>query len=280
MSDTETEPPAVEPPTADPATRAIPTVAMTNLKIPPFWPTDPQLWFAQIEAQFTTRHITQQRTKFDHVVSSLAPEVATEVRDLILSPPASTPYDQLKQQLIKRTAATEQQRLQQLLNLEELGDRKPTQLLRRMEQLLGDKKPDQTFLRELFLQRLPSNVRMVLASTGESTKLQDLAQLADNIMEVATSPSVAAVRAPAPQLAEELDRLRPEVSALKDTVQSLSRTSRPFDRRRSQFRGRSPSPSVPSDTTTLCWYHTTFGDNAKRCAQPCSYNSENRKASR
>ncbi len=81
-----------------------------------------------METQFTTRGITAQKTHFDYIIGSLSPEFATEVRDLIL-----------KTQLIKRTAASEQRKLQQLFNAEELGDRKPTQLLRRMQQLLGDK---------------------------------------------------------------------------------------------------------------------------------------------
>ena len=250
-------------------------IAAVNVKLPPFWPADPQVWFAQVEAQFTTRGISQQRTKFDYVVASLAPEYATEVRDLILQPPAATPYDTLKQQLIQRTAASEQRRLQQLFNAEELGDRKPTQLLRRMQQLLGDKAGavDSSFIRELFLQRLPANVRMVLASTPNTANLEELAQLADRVVEVA-APSISAVSTP--QLTEELERLRAEVTSLKGIVQSLPQyTTHTRGRSRghshSQSRGRTPSPHPSTEQPLLCWYHTRFGDQAKKCTKPCSF---------
>ena len=152
------------------------------------------MWFAQVEAHFTTRRITSQKTRFDFVIASRSPEFATDVRDLILNPPSANPYTVLKEQLIKRTAASEQCRLQQLFTTEALGDRKPTQLLRRMQQLLGDRagSTDTAFLRELFLQCLPANVRMVLASTGTSVSLDEMAELADKVMEVA-APSISAV---------------------------------------------------------------------------------------
>lgn len=249
-------------------------VAAVSVKLPPFWPADPEVWFAQVEAQFTTRGFTTQKTKFDYVISSLSPEFATEVRDLLLKPPDDDPYDTLKTQLIKRTAASEQRKLQQLISGEELGDRKPTQLLRRMQQLLGDKlgtsDDANSFLRELFLQRLPPNVRMVLASTDLSMDLCKLADMADKVMEVAT-PIVAAVADTRPDTTgnSELGQLREDVACLTDLVASLTTRSR----RRSFSRPRrvpSPAPTNPPQGS-LCWYHAKFGEDAQKCKEPCSW---------
>ena len=128
-------------------------VAAYALKIPPFWPTDPEIWFIQVEEEFRVKGITMQWTKYGHVVSNIPSAVATEVRDLLKDPPRDNPYDALKELLIRRTTASEQRRLQQLFITEELGDRKPTQLLRCMQQLLGEKAGamDPSFIRELFL---------------------------------------------------------------------------------------------------------------------------------
>ena len=66
------------------------------------------------------------------------------------------------------------------------------------------------FLRKLFLQRLPSNVRMTLAPSGSDLTLEKLADKADRIVELAT-PTIGAVHTHPPQASPEMESLRAEI---------------------------------------------------------------------
>lgn len=110
-------------------------------------------------------------------------------------------------ELITCITASEQLKLQQLICGEELGNSKPTQLLRQMQQLLGDllstSADNNFFVCELFLQRLPPNVRMVLTSTDITMELNKLADVCDKVMKVGTL-TVSAVTYPNTSKVKEL----------------------------------------------------------------------------
>ncbi|KAK2574199.1 hypothetical protein P5673_000335 [Acropora cervicornis] len=132
-----------------------------SLKLPDFWPSDPELRFAQAEALFTAQNVTQEKTKFGHVVRVLPARYASE-----------SPEQPYEAELTKRVCTLKRQRLQQLLHVEDLGNRKPPQLLRYMLKLRGDAVLDadrDEIFRELFLQKLPITIRTALATHKDAT---------------------------------------------------------------------------------------------------------------
>lgn len=270
------------------------TVFRLGVKIPPFWPEDAALWFAQIEGQFHVSNITADATKFHHVVSHLDYNIAAEVKDIIVSPPATDKYQKLKSTLINRLSQSRDQRLKQLLMHEELGDRKPSQLLRHMQSLAGTTSDPNDFVRTMWIGRLPTNIQTVLACQ-EDIPLDALATLADRVHEVVTplapTPQVAAassrMTSQSAMMTQGSSALERQVAELTRQVASLmaGRHSRQHSRSRSNQRGRYRSHSRSRSRSGKgnldhCWYHNSFGSNARKCEEPCAYKKENTNGSR
>ena len=230
-----------------------------TVKLPQFWAADPIVWFAQVEAQFGLAHVVSEQTKYGHVVAILPPEAAAEVRDLLLSPPDIQPYTKLKELLLERLTPSPQKQLRQLLNTEELGDRTPSKLLRSMRRLMGAQAGEDALLRELFLQRLPSQVQMILAASPQDS-LDALAKLADKVMEnsPASITSVnSSITAPQNTVAEQMAELTAAVTNLK-----LSQDKR--------------SNSQAQHKLNLCYYHRRFGNKARKCQPGCTHYAKSR----
>ncbi|CAN7979843.1 unnamed protein product [Ixodes pacificus] len=283
-----------------PASTAAP-IAAVAVRLPPYWDRNPRVWFLQAESQFHLTHITSQQRMYHHVVSALSPTAADEVYDVLSNPSTTNPYDQLKAALLQRTEASERTRWQQLLSAEELGDRRPSQLLRRMTQLLGERAStiDGALLRELFLQRLPPNVQMVLAA-ATPLDLTGLAGLADAVMEVSTpsTSNIAATTIPpasdAPSTAQNVPIPNASQGYVDQLCQRLEQVVLAATSRRDSARSPSPCRLLESPGTSrrpendrtgrdhssgLCYYHRRFGPDARRCQRPCTW-PENRPADR
>ncbi|KAJ8371613.1 hypothetical protein AAFF_G00306780 [Aldrovandia affinis] len=105
------------------------------LKLPEFWQEHAAVWFAQAEAQFALRGITQEDTKYFYVVAALNSSTASRVLSLLQDPPEDDKYLALKQLLLETFELSEPGVLK-LLTLPGLGDSKPSELMDHMLTLL------------------------------------------------------------------------------------------------------------------------------------------------
>ena len=154
-------------------------VDAVSVKLPTFWTTSPTAWFAQAEAQFAIRGVTQDDTKYYHVVAALDTSTATRTVLLLSSPPTTDKYSAIKTFLISAYDLSDSERASALFNLPGLGDSKPSELMDSMLSLLGTHTPCFLF-RHLFLQQLPDYVRAPLAPSS-TDNYRALAQEADKI---------------------------------------------------------------------------------------------------
>ena len=176
---------------ADTELDAVTRVTKVQVKVPPFWTEQPEIWFAQIEAQFSNAIIKTDLAKFNTVVASIESNVLSQVRDAILTPPECQKYENLKKKIIECYSVSQQKKMNKLLSDLDLGDRKPSQLLNEMRHLGPN--VDETMLKTLWMQRLPMQIRSILSASDES--LSKLAMLADIINEVAECRPINEVKA-------------------------------------------------------------------------------------
>ena len=108
------------------------------MKLPAFWPDGAEVWFAQADTQFAIKAVTLSKTKFYHMVAVLPQEGAAQILNLILAPPARTPYEVLQDRLITLFSLKNYQRFQALVSLPLSGDQKLSHLMNRMLALFPD----------------------------------------------------------------------------------------------------------------------------------------------
>ncbi|XP_036347660.1 uncharacterized protein LOC118757038 [Rhagoletis pomonella] len=243
-------------------------VNKVSVKVPPFWPEHPEIWFAQVEAQFSVAGVSTDSSKFNTVVAAVESNVLAQISDAILNPPDNGKYDNLKRRIIDRYCESEQKKTQKLLSDVDLGDKRPTQLLSELSELAKNKVSTE-FLKSLWLQRLPVQVRAILQASNAD--LPDLAKLADKILEVGDFQQVSVV-AKGNAADETFSGISKRIERIEAQFDKLIQNTRyrPNRRSRSVSRGRDARANTPMRTKgELCWYQQVHGDNARKCRPPC-----------
>ena len=129
------------------------------IRVPTFWRAEPALWFAQLDAQFDTARVTSDRTKYNTIVGSIDSAILQHVSDIVLNPPVTDKYEMIKKRLIDNFSDSDTKRLKRLLSELELGDKRPSQLLREMQSLAVNL--DKEIIQQLWLQRIPTSTQAI-----------------------------------------------------------------------------------------------------------------------
>ena len=133
---------------------------------------DVRVWFAQLELYFVANNVTKQRQL--HILFSAFPASLTPVaKDLITNTPLNSTYDSIKREVLLRTSLSAEKRFQTLVNDELLGDRLPSELLRRIR-ALADIPADSALIKQ---------VEAILAPMAEKSSVDVIASAADKLMD-------------------------------------------------------------------------------------------------
>ncbi|XP_041983281.1 uncharacterized protein LOC121736264 [Aricia agestis] len=253
-------------------------------RIPEFWKDNPRLWFYQVEAILAPQK-TSDANKYFMCVAKLNKDAIQQVADILANPPQQNKYEALKNRLLQIYEESEARQVKKLISEIELGDQKPSQLLRRMKELARGKIEDET-LKILWQGHLPSSVQAVLAVTSTSN-LEELAGIADKIMDThqpcnigevasgqqqpsSTSFEVAAIIAEIAKMNLKINQLEAQRDGVRSRSRSRSKPTGNYARERTQSRPR----RAPGSPGWLCTYHWKYRGRAFRCEPPCSWENK------
>lgn len=244
-------------------------LARVAMKPPPFWKPDPKLWFLQVEAQFNRAGITTDDTKYYTLVAEIDSSILKCASDIIMAPPEISKYETLKARLIAEFSESEDSRFKRLFDDLSIEGKKPSGLLREIQDLSGNKL-DAEILKSLWLRQLPAQIQQILATVEGGVDI--LAKKADSIMEIQNLPKVSyvandnvEVRKAIMELTKRFDRLERDQRGPREIRDS-------HEQRRSLQRRSSPHPRTSrSSSTEICWYHRTFKEKATKCRSPCGF---------
>lgn len=249
----------------------------------PFWREIPRAWFIQFEAVIDPLK-TSDEQKWRYVLQQLQAQDLQHITDILYHPPEKDKYETLKKRLLAAYDKSDVRNFQQLISGLELGDQKPSQLLRKMREL-GTGMITEDGLRIEWLNHMPAQVRVVLSINSESS-LDTLAAMADKMVEYTGPATVAAVSISAPPststattattthydvLALEVEKLKLEVAELRGrSARRHHYRHHPRSRSRQQSRPRRKATPTPGrEDSWECRYHYKFGDKARHCESPC-----------
>jgi hypothetical protein len=260
-------------PPPPPAAGALPHAIGQQIKLPSFWPEDPASWFRLAEGQFALRNVADPVTRYYHVLAALSVDSVRLVRHVLHDDTGPESYTRLRASLLASHSLSNYQKMERMMRLPPLGDRKPSVMLAEMLEFCPAGEATTEVFAFLFLQRLPREIR-VLLSEDDPADMRAIAEKADRLitMHVPQSHDSCATVA-AEDVADDSDVVAALQGARSRKEKGHRRSQQPPPQqkvlgRRFDISKKTQERGVPL-RTSMCYYHAKFGEQAKYCQEGC-----------
>lgn len=272
-----------------------------GIKLQEFWTNDPTNWFRVAEIHFSHQKVSDKQ-KYLLTLSALSPAACKKIDDFLQNPPTEYLYEALKSALLDRLAPSDERKLETLLSGQELGDGRPSEILRSIRALANNTVSDQ-IIRSLWVRRLPPIIKTAIVGHPATVSLDELKRQADRIYDFLTpEQQVCEFSRSRPRMRPTLNThnrntsdnsrsrgnyptssmsVEDRLSRIEAAIQKLaSRTNNGNNYRgrsssRNRTRSSTPHRNARSSRRThyngVCYYHHFFGNRAKDCNKPCQF---------
>ena len=232
-------------------------------KLPPFSTSDPLAWFFRAETLFWLRHIITSNKQSDLVLESLPDDVFGQMSDWLMSFSGNIPYDQLKAGLLERFSLTPSARARRIIasSSQPIGDQRAHsswnefQALARLPADTNGESKSLDMLRELWLLKLPATVRAAIPEAS-TMMMKDLLSRVVGLLD--SNNALTHIQSAFTTTHEE-ESIHDESAAALNNRRIQTQRYQPTSRRR-----EATQPKV-------CYYHSRFGQKARKCEQPSTF---------
>jgi hypothetical protein len=216
-----------------------------------------------VEALFVLKGVTDNVERYYQVVAALTEELADMVGSVVGEEPTQVSYARIKAALVATNTLTPYQMVDKLMAMEPSGGRKASELLTAMQKLRPP--TDNQFFAWAFLQRLPLEVRVLLAQ-DDHADMRKLAEKAHALLAL-HQPQTHDINAIA------AGNVQPATNAGEDMVAAASAGKGGQGGKKKKRSGRPCHRSCsPADfKSPLCQFHVRYGDKTYRCEEPCAW---------
>ena len=226
-----------------------------SVKMPEIFPSDPELWFDNLESQFAISNVTRSITKYHYVNTMVGSSTMMKLpRDCRSSGRASTngqdPYDYIKSEILKVLSPSKPEVFDQIFSGR--GDSSVFSYYLKMEALIDNLKCNSVddlkneLFKHLIIKQVPTNQANILTSQRSTREAKDLARLADEVLASSSS---------------EL----PIMGTSSNSSNSSKGRQRKKDQKSRNFKNSRPKAG---NSSKLCPTHERYGHKAWTCTSP------------